>query len=152
VVQIRGEFSCHSMEARVSIRRPTAGSRSRVQLRELFVAGAYDASERTNDRLSLDALLRVRQELLAGRREIEVMDPVTAARLLGDRNAILGYAESLAAEASVRRNSGEEAAAQRLEARALAVVLASSDSAVDAEIAGFVAGLRHRAGGIAPTT
>jgi hypothetical protein len=129
----------------MSIRRPAAGSRSRAQLRDLFVAAAYDVSERANGRLSLDAVLRIRVELLTGRREIELVDPVTAARLLGDRDAILGYAESLAAEAAARRETGEDAGAQRLEERALAVVLASARWDDDTELSAFVDGLRRRA-------
>ena len=130
----------------MSIRRPTIGKRVRSDLQEHLLANAYGIGERTNDRVALDVVLRARGELLAGRADvIAVVDPSTAVRLLGDRDVILGYVETLAAEAAVRRGGGDEQRARTLEHRALAIARAvPQTNERDEELDALVAGLNRR--------
>lgn len=131
----------------MSIRRPTLGKRVRSDLQEHLLENAYGIAERTNDRVALEFVLRARSELLAGRGDvIAVVDPTTAVRLLGDRDVILGYVETLAAEAAVRRGGGDESRALQLEQRALAIARAvPQTNAHDEELDELVAGLNQRA-------
>ena len=130
----------------MSIRRPTIGSRNRSTLEEYLRAKEYEVDARINDRVALDELLRIRGELLGGSRGIiPAVDPATAVRLLGDPDAVLGYAETLAAEAAVRRGRGEESTAGALEERALAVALAMPEAGDRAaERQELVAALKRR--------
>jgi hypothetical protein len=136
-----------SVGATVSIRRPTIGKRVRSDLQEHLLENDYGIAEGTNDRVALEVVLRARGELLAGRSDvIAVVDPATAVRLLADRDIVLGYVETLAAEAAVRRGGGDDLRARAIEQRALAIARAvPQTNQRDEELDALVAGLNRRA-------
>ncbi|MDQ6829635.1 MAG: hypothetical protein M3081_12265 [Gemmatimonadota bacterium] len=132
----------------MSIRRPTPGSRIRQTLTNQFVADGYRASARMTERVKLDYVLRVRSELSAGREDLmRMLGTSSLVQLLGDADTVVAYAETLAAEAAIRRAAGEESRAGAIEQRALAIALELQKTLPhpDAELDALIEALRERA-------
>jgi hypothetical protein len=95
----------------------SARSRLRGLIRRLSGGGGAEESAG-----QLEQVLRLRGELAAGHGDLlRMLAPEAVGHALGDPDRIAAYAESLAAEAVIREQAGENERAEALRARAVAV-------------------------------
>ncbi len=116
---------------------------------EHLFASAYQASARATDSVKLEYVLRVRSELSAGRADLlALLDVPSLVQILRDPDAVAAYAETLAAEASIRRAAGEEPRATAIEQRALSIALELRKTLqyADAELDAFIDAVHARDG------